>query len=110
MSTREGTLLIRLLGPVEVLGDDGSVRHSESALRRMLLLALLATRPGWMTAPDWSLEHGQGDDQRCVTLVSRSVRQRSSVASRNASDLGSFWSGRRESNPHFQLGKLMFCR
>ena len=38
--SREG-LLVRLLGPVDVVGDDGMVRQSGSVLRRALL-ALLA--------------------------------------------------------------------
>ena len=55
-------LLVRLLGSVDVVGDDGSVRHSVSALRRTLM-ALLAIRPGWVVAPDWLLEHVWGDEQ-----------------------------------------------
>ena len=38
-------MLIRLLGPVDVVGDDGSVHHSASGLRRTLL-ALLFSFPG----------------------------------------------------------------
>ena len=55
-------LLVRLLGSVDVVGDDGSVRHSVSALRRTLM-ALLAIRPGRVVAPDWLLEHVWGDKQ-----------------------------------------------
>jgi DNA-binding SARP family transcriptional activator len=53
---------IRLLGPVDAVGDDGSVRHSGSALRRTLL-SLLALRPGQVLAPDWLLEHLWAKDQ-----------------------------------------------
>ena len=55
-------LQIRLLGPVDVVGDDGSVRHSGSALRRTLL-SLLALHPGQVLAPDWLMEHVWGEDQ-----------------------------------------------
>ena len=55
-------LQIRLLGPVDVVGDDGSVRHSGSALRRTLL-SLLALHPGQVLAPDWLMEHMWGEDQ-----------------------------------------------
>ena len=54
-------LQIRLLGPVDVVGDDGSVRHSGSALRRTLL-SLLALHPGQVLAPDWLMEHVWGED------------------------------------------------
>ena len=60
--TREMRLLIRLLGPVDVVGDDGSVRQSGSALRRSLL-ALLAMHPGRVLAPDWLMEHVWGEEQ-----------------------------------------------
>ena len=53
---------IRLLGPVDVVGDDGSVRRSGSALRRTLL-SLLALRPGQVLASDWLMEHLWGEDQ-----------------------------------------------
>ena len=55
-------LLIRLLGPVDVVGDDGSVRHSGSALRRTLL-SLLALHPGQVLASGWLMEHLWADDQ-----------------------------------------------
>jgi predicted ATPase/DNA-binding SARP family transcriptional activator len=62
MDTREKMVLVRLLGPVDVVGDDGSVRHSGSALRRTLL-ALLALHPGQVISPDWLMEHVWGDEQ-----------------------------------------------
>ena len=54
-------LQIRLLGPVDVVGDDGSVRHSGSALRRTLL-SLLALHPGQVLAPDWLMERMWGEE------------------------------------------------
>ncbi len=55
-------LLVRLLGPVDVVSEDGSVLQSGSALRRTLL-ALLALHPGQVLAPDWLMEHVWGDEQ-----------------------------------------------
>ena len=49
-------LLVRLLGPVDVVGDDGVVRQSGSALRRALL-ALLAVNAGHVLSSDWLMEH-----------------------------------------------------
>ena len=54
--------LVRVLGPVDVLGDDGVVRQSGSALRRTLL-ALLALHRGEVLSPDWLLEHVWGEEQ-----------------------------------------------
>ena len=49
-------MLVRLLGPVDVVGDDGTVRQSGSALRRALL-ALLALNAGHVLSSDWLMEH-----------------------------------------------------
>jgi len=54
--------LVRLLGPVDVVGDDGTERQSGSALRRTIL-ALLALHAGQVLSPDWLMEHVWGDDQ-----------------------------------------------
>jgi len=54
--------LVRLLGPVDVLSDDGSERQSGSALRRTIL-ALLGLHAGQVLSPDWLMEHVWGDDQ-----------------------------------------------
>jgi DNA-binding SARP family transcriptional activator len=43
-----------------VVGDDGAVRRSGSALRRTLL-ALLVLYPGQVLAPDWLMEHMWGE-------------------------------------------------
>jgi predicted ATPase/DNA-binding SARP family transcriptional activator len=49
-------VLVRLLGPVEVIDDSGAVRPIDSALRRTLL-ALLAIHAGEVLTFDWLLEH-----------------------------------------------------
>ena len=54
--------VVRVLGPVDVVADDGSARGSGSALRRTLL-ALLATHCGEVLSPGWLMEHLWGDDQ-----------------------------------------------
>ena len=54
--------LVRMLGPVDVFGDDGTVRQSGSALRRTLL-SLLALHRGEVLSPDWLLEHVWGEEQ-----------------------------------------------
>ncbi|MEO7398276.1 MAG: AfsR/SARP family transcriptional regulator, partial [Ilumatobacteraceae bacterium] len=54
--------LVRLLGPIDVLGDDGFSRQSGSALRRTIL-ALLAIHAGHVRSPDWLMEHVWGDEQ-----------------------------------------------
>jgi predicted ATPase len=51
-----------MLGPVDVFGDDGTVRQSGSALRRTLL-SLLALHRGEVLSPDWLLEHVWGEEQ-----------------------------------------------
>ena len=50
-------MLIRLLGPVDVVDDDGNIRSSTSAIRRTLL-ALFAIHAGRVLSVDWLLEHG----------------------------------------------------
>src|SRR4051794_27935868 len=52
--------LVRLLGPVDVLSDDGSERQLGSALRRTIL-ALLGLHAGQVLSPDWLMEHVWGD-------------------------------------------------
>jgi DNA-binding winged helix-turn-helix (wHTH) protein len=54
-------VLVRLLGPIEVVDDSGVVRPIGSALRRTLL-ALLAMRAGEVLSADWLLEHGWGGE------------------------------------------------
>jgi predicted ATPase/DNA-binding SARP family transcriptional activator len=54
--------VVRVLGPVDVVADDGSVHQSGSALRRTLL-ALLAIHRGQVLSPGWLMEHVWGDDQ-----------------------------------------------
>jgi DNA-binding SARP family transcriptional activator len=54
--TRERVVLIRVLGPVDVVDDHGTVHASTSALRRTLL-ALFAIHAGQVLSPDWLLEH-----------------------------------------------------
>lgn len=49
-------VVVRLLGPVEVIDDTGTAHPVGSALRRTLL-ALLALRAGQMVRADWLLEH-----------------------------------------------------
>ena len=49
-------MLVRVLGPVDVVGDDGTVRQSGSALRRALL-ALLAMNCGQVLSSDWLMEN-----------------------------------------------------
>jgi predicted ATPase/DNA-binding SARP family transcriptional activator len=49
-------VLIRLLGPVDVIDDDGAVHGSKSAIRRTLL-ALFAIHAGRVLSADWLLEH-----------------------------------------------------
>lgn len=49
-------VVVRLLGPVEVIDDTGTAHRVGSALRRTLL-ALLALRAGEMVRADWLLEH-----------------------------------------------------
>ena len=49
-------MLIRLLGPVDVVDDDGNVHGSTSAIRRTLL-ALFAIHAGRVLSADWLLEH-----------------------------------------------------
>src|SRR3954453_24153759 len=58
----EGMALVRLLGPIDVLSDDGVERQSGSALRRTIL-ALLSLHAGQVLSPDWLMEHVWGDDQ-----------------------------------------------
>lgn len=54
-------VLVRLLGPVDVVDDSGAVRPIGSALRRTLL-ALLALHTGKVLSADWLLEHAwQGE-------------------------------------------------
>ena len=54
--------VVRVLGPVDVVADDGSVLGSGSALRRTLL-ALLAVHRGEVLSPDLLMEHLWGDEQ-----------------------------------------------
>jgi predicted ATPase/DNA-binding SARP family transcriptional activator len=49
-------VVVRLLGPVEVIDGAGNPRPVDSALRRTLL-ALLALRGGEVVSADWLLEH-----------------------------------------------------
>jgi predicted ATPase/DNA-binding SARP family transcriptional activator len=49
-------VVVRLLGPVDVVDSSGSVHAPDTALRRTLL-ALLAMRAGEVLATDWLLEH-----------------------------------------------------
>ena len=54
-------VLVRLLGPVDVVDGSGAVRPIGSALRRTLL-ALLALHTGKVLSADWLLEHAwQGE-------------------------------------------------
>ncbi|MCP4960341.1 MAG: alpha/beta fold hydrolase [Actinomycetia bacterium] len=48
-------LVVRLLGPVDVIDEQGQVRASGSALRRSVL-ALLALEPGRVVDPEWLLD------------------------------------------------------
>ena len=52
-------VLVRLLGPVDVVDSAGTVHAPDSALRRTLL-SLMAMRPGEVVAADWLLEHAWG--------------------------------------------------
>jgi predicted ATPase/class 3 adenylate cyclase/DNA-binding SARP family transcriptional activator len=54
--------LVRLLGPIDVVGDDGVERYSGSALRRTIL-ALLGLHAGEVLSPDWLMEHVWGEEQ-----------------------------------------------
>jgi predicted ATPase/DNA-binding SARP family transcriptional activator len=49
-------VLIRLLGPVDVVDDDGTVHGSTSAIRQTIL-SLLAVHAGQVLSADWLLEH-----------------------------------------------------
>ena len=49
-------MLIRLLGPVDVVDSAGNVHGSTSAIRRTLL-ALFALHPGRVLSAEWLLEH-----------------------------------------------------
>jgi DNA-binding SARP family transcriptional activator len=49
-------VLIRLLGPVDVVDSAGNVHSSASAIRRTLL-ALFALHPGRVLSAEWLLEH-----------------------------------------------------
>ena len=57
----DGLVLIRLLGPVDLVDDVGDVRVSTSAIRRTLL-ALLALNAGRVLSADWLLEHAWNGD------------------------------------------------
>lgn len=63
-------VVVRLLGPVEVIDGVGNQRPVGSALRRTLL-ALLALRAGEVVSADWLLEHAwageppESDYERC---------------------------------------------
>src|SRR5262245_18997040 len=54
-------MLIRLLGPVDVVDDADNVRGSTSPIRRSLL-AILAVHAGRVLSADWLLEHVWNDD------------------------------------------------
>ncbi len=54
--------LVRLLGPIDVVGDDGVERYASSALRRAIL-ALLGLHAGQVLSPDWLMEHVWGEEQ-----------------------------------------------
>src|SRR4249920_746449 len=54
-------VVVRLLGPVDVVDNSGAVHAPESALRRTLL-ALLALRAGEVLTTDWLLEHAWGGE------------------------------------------------
>lgn len=54
-------VLVRLLGPVDVVDNAGIVHAPDSALRRTLL-ALLAVRAGEVVASDWLLENAWGGE------------------------------------------------
>jgi predicted ATPase/DNA-binding SARP family transcriptional activator len=54
-------IVVRLLGPVEVVDSSGAVHSPDSALRRTLL-ALLAMRAGEVLTTDWLLEHAWGGE------------------------------------------------
>ena len=54
--------MVRLLGPVDVVTDDGSERQSGSALQRTIL-ALLGLHAGQVLSPDWLMEHVWGDNR-----------------------------------------------
>src|SRR6478609_5215175 len=54
-------MLIRLLGPVDVVDDDGTVRSSPSPIRRTLL-SLLAIHANRVLAVDWLLERVWGGE------------------------------------------------
>src|SRR3954468_8641125 len=49
-------VVVRLLGPVDLIDGAGNVRPPASPIRRTLL-ALLALRPGEVVSGDWLLEH-----------------------------------------------------
>ncbi len=54
-------VVVRLLGPVDVVDSSGTVRAPDSPLRRTLL-SLLAMRVGEVVAADWLLEHAWGGE------------------------------------------------
>jgi predicted ATPase/DNA-binding SARP family transcriptional activator/tetratricopeptide (TPR) repeat protein len=54
-------VVVRLLGPVDVVDTSGAVHSPDSALRRTLL-ALLAMRAGEVLTMDWLLEHAWGGE------------------------------------------------
>lgn len=54
-------VLVRLLGPVDLVDGAGTVRSPASDLRRTLL-ALLAMRAGAVVSSDWLLEHAWGGE------------------------------------------------
>ena len=54
--------LVRLLGPIDVVGDDGVERYASSALR-FAILALLGLHAGQVLSPDWLMEHVWGEEQ-----------------------------------------------
>jgi len=54
-------VVVRLLGPVDVVDTSGAVHAPDSALRRTLL-ALLAMRAGEVLTTDWLLEHAWGGE------------------------------------------------
>ena len=59
--------LVRLLGPIDVIGDDGNERNLGSALRRTIL-ALLGLHAGQVLSPDWLMATASCD---LVTMGSR---------------------------------------
>src|SRR4051794_9864150 len=54
-------VVVRLLGPVDVIDGAGNVRPPASPIRRTLL-ALLALRPGEVVSGDWLLDHAWNAD------------------------------------------------